>query len=58
MVTAHMNYLQVYLFRHVANKHQYKDLNVKSMINLVGKVHCLSELTKNSNDLFDCGFFA
>ena len=58
MVTAHMKYLQVYLFRHVVEKQKFKDLNVKTVCNLMGRVHCLSELAKDSNDLFDCGFFA
>ena len=60
MVRVHLRYLQFHLFRSSVENHQFRDPRTKALLELIGRIYCLSELleTERGAAVFDSGFFA
>lgn len=60
MTKAHMRYLQFHIFKSSCDKQVFKDARIKTQLDLIGKIYCLSELldADGGATVYDTGFFA
>ena len=58
MTRAHHLYLSLRIYRRKVEEKQFTDPNIKPLLNLLGRVFALKQLTLDSAALYECGYFA
>jgi len=57
MQKVHHEYMSLIIFRDTISRREIKDLKVKELLNLLGKVFVLHTLSQDSGALYESGYF-
>ena len=57
MSKAHHMYMSYLIYMHAVKSHQFKDSKIRPLLELLGRIFCLKQLSLDSVALYETGFF-